>query len=107
MKYAEIIVDISSPNLDKTFTYEIPSELEAEIVPGTPVMIPFGKSNKLKKGYVVGVTDYCKATGFMYGIILNYENEIFGFLRRCALRGGTFVGGRSRCRRGGNPESVV
>ncbi len=64
MKYAEIIVDISSPNLDKTFTYEIPADLETEIVPGTPVMIPFGKSNKLKKGYVVGVTDYCKATGF-------------------------------------------
>lgn len=64
MKYAEVIVDISSPNLDKTFTYEIPSELEKEITPGTPVMIPFGKSNKLKKGYVVGLNTYCNANGF-------------------------------------------
>lgn len=64
MKYAEVIVDISSPNLDKTFTYTIPSELEQAVTPGTPVMIPFGKNNKLKKGYVVGIHTSCKAGGF-------------------------------------------
>lgn len=64
MRYAEVIVDISSPNLDKIFTYEIPPRLEEEITPGTPVMIPFGKSNKLKKGYVVGLNTYCNASGF-------------------------------------------
>ncbi|MGN0165145.1 MAG: primosomal protein N' [Lachnospiraceae bacterium] len=61
VKYAEVIVDISSPNLDKTFTYSIPPEIEEEITPGTPVMIPFGKSNKLKKGYVVGITSFCSS----------------------------------------------
>ncbi len=64
MKYAEVIVDISSPNLDKTFTYAVPSSLEQEIMPGTPVMIPFGKSNRLKKGYVVGVSAAAGGKGF-------------------------------------------
>ena len=54
MKFADVIIDISAPNLDRTFTYEIPEEL-SDITPGTPVMIPFGKGNNLKKGYVVGV----------------------------------------------------
>ena len=54
MKYADIIVDISAPNLDKSFTYEIPDEL-GELSIGTPVMIPFGAGNKQKKGYVCGI----------------------------------------------------
>ncbi len=64
MKYAEVIVDISSPNLDRTFTYAVPDELEAEVGPGTPVMIPFGRGNNLKKGYVVGVTGSAPAGSF-------------------------------------------
>ena len=56
MKFADVIIDISSPNLDRTFTYEVPEEL-GKISPGTPVMIPFGSGNKLKKGYVVGLRD--------------------------------------------------
>ena len=54
MKYADIIVDISAPNLDRSFTYEIPEEL-GELSVGTPVMIPFGAANKLKKGYICGI----------------------------------------------------
>ena len=54
MKYADIIVDISAPNLDKSFSYEIPDEL-GELTVGTPVMIPFGAGNKLKKGYICGI----------------------------------------------------
>lgn len=53
--YADVIVDISSPNLDKSFTYEIPESLSDTIRQGTPVMIPFGAGNKLRKGYVVGM----------------------------------------------------
>lgn len=55
--YADVIVDISSPNLDKSFTYEIPGELEGVVRQGSPVMIPFGAGNKLRKGYVVGLSN--------------------------------------------------
>ena len=54
-KYANVIVDISHEKLDKTFQYKIPQELEAEIVPGVQVEIPFGR--RQMKGYVVELTD--------------------------------------------------
>lgn len=59
-KYADIIVDISSANVDKPFTYEIPGELCGQITAGTPVIIPFGNLNKKRKGYVIAVSDELK-----------------------------------------------
>lgn len=57
MKYANIIVDISHEKLDRPFGYIIPPELENSISVGTAVMIPFGKSNRQIKGYVIEITD--------------------------------------------------
>ena len=54
-KYANIIVDISSEKLDKTFQYLVPDELQEEIEVGSCVEIPFG-SRKLT-GYVVELTE--------------------------------------------------
>lgn len=54
-RYANVIVDISHEKLDKTFQYRIPESLEAEIVPGVQVEIPFG--NRKMKGYVIELTD--------------------------------------------------
>ena len=45
-KYADIIVDISNGNLDKTFQYEIPDGLMGRVKIGSQVMIPFGNGNK-------------------------------------------------------------
>ena len=56
-KYADVIVDISHEKLDKPFTYMIPEELRLLVVPGTPVIVPFGSSDKEKKGYVISVYD--------------------------------------------------
>ena len=55
--YANIIIDISHEKLDKTFQYRIPPELEDQIQAGTQVEIPFGAGNRLRKGYVVGLTE--------------------------------------------------
>ena len=57
MIYADIIIDISSEKLDKTFQYRVPEELEQEIKVGMVVSIPFGNGNKIRKGYVIGLTD--------------------------------------------------
>ena len=39
--YADIIIDISSESLDKTYQYEIPEELLEKVQIGSPVEIPF------------------------------------------------------------------
>lgn len=57
MLFADIIVDISIKNLDRTFQYSVPSEMEKDIVIGSLVQIPFGNGNRVIKGYVVGLSD--------------------------------------------------
>ena len=53
--YADIIIDISLENLDKPYQYRIPSGYEDRIAVGSAVMIPFGRGNRMVKGYVVGI----------------------------------------------------
>ncbi|MBO5031708.1 MAG: primosomal protein N' [Lachnospiraceae bacterium] len=56
-RFANIIVDISHEKVDRPFQYRIPEALREEIAVGTAVMIPFGRGNKLIKGYVMEITD--------------------------------------------------
>lgn len=56
MKFANIIVDISHEKLDRPFEYIIPKQLEDKIAVGSSVNIPFGKGNRLIKGYVIEIT---------------------------------------------------
>lgn len=60
MKYADIIVNISHGNLDKTYEYIIPSHLENEVVIGSQVWIPFGMGNRTIKGFVVDISEHAK-----------------------------------------------
>ncbi len=52
--YADIVVDITHEQVDKTFQYKVPSELEPVLDIGMLVNVPFGKGNRLITGYVVG-----------------------------------------------------
>lgn len=56
-KYADIIIDISHEALDKTFQYRIPEELKDVVEVGSQVLVPFGQSNRKRKGYVINITD--------------------------------------------------
>lgn len=56
-RFANIIVDISHEKVDRPFQYKIPEELSGILQAGTAVRIPFGKGNKLIKGYVIEITD--------------------------------------------------
>ena len=58
--YADIIVDISHEKLDKTFQYRVPERLKEVLEPGMCVQIPFGKGNRLIKGYVLELGTQCK-----------------------------------------------
>ncbi len=57
VRYAEIIIDISIKNLERTFSYAIPETMENQVAPGAVVEIPFGKGNRLIKGYVISIKD--------------------------------------------------
>ena len=57
MKYANIIVNISNENLDRTFQYIIPSPLQSVVEIGSLVRIPFGKSNRIIEGYVIDIVN--------------------------------------------------
>lgn len=57
MKFANVIVDISHEKLDRPFGYIIPETLEDKIQVGSPVLIPFGRGNRLIKGYVIEITE--------------------------------------------------
>ncbi|MBQ9200522.1 MAG: primosomal protein N' [Lachnospiraceae bacterium] len=55
--YADIIIDISHEAIDKTFQYIIPTELSEMLSVGMQVEVPFGRYNKLRKGYIINITD--------------------------------------------------
>ena len=55
--YADIIIDISHEAIDRTFQYMVPAELINSIEIGMQVQVPFGQSNRNRKGYVINLTD--------------------------------------------------
>lgn len=56
--YAQVILDITSGNLDRTFQYRIPVRLQGQIGPGTQVIVPLGKGNRPVKAYVLELEDH-------------------------------------------------
>ncbi|MDO4475673.1 MAG: primosomal protein N' [Lachnospiraceae bacterium] len=52
--YADIVVDISSSQLDRAFSYRVPEELTDQIEPGCVVRVPFGNGSRVITGYVTG-----------------------------------------------------
>ena len=56
-KYADIIIDISHEDVDRTFQYSIPDRLLDLITIGSMVQIPFGRGNHIRTGYVIGISD--------------------------------------------------
>ena len=57
--FANIIIDITHEKLDKIFQYKIPSHLEGALSVGMEVVVPFGRGNRLTKGYVIGFSETC------------------------------------------------
>ena len=55
--YANIIVDISHEQLDRTFQYRVPKDMENILEVGSQVVIPFGKGNRRITGYVIELTE--------------------------------------------------
>lgn len=54
---AEVIINSNVKNLNRTFDYKIPVELENEISIGSRILLPFGGKKQLEEGYVVGIKE--------------------------------------------------
>lgn len=54
---AEIIMNSSVRNLDKTFDYSIPFDMEDKIHIGSRVLVKFGNLKDLKEGFVVNIKE--------------------------------------------------
>ncbi len=54
-KFAEVIIDISSEQVDRLFTYRIPEGMS--LVPGQRVEVPFGP--RKREGFVIELKDEC------------------------------------------------
>ncbi len=90
--YADIIVDISHEKLDRPFQYRVPEHLQEILDIGMCVTIPFGRSNKLIKGYVIGIGEKCsfdpERTKDIVGIVqgdVNVEDKLIalaGWIRK-------------------------
>ncbi len=62
-KYAGIIVNNSSIQVDRIFTYKIPEELKENIKIGHRVKVPFGISNKRIDGFIIDFYESCESNG--------------------------------------------
>ena len=54
---AEVIIESTAKQLNRTFDYNIPKELEEYITVGSTVLVPFGRKKELEEAYVVGIKE--------------------------------------------------
>ena len=54
---AEVIIDTSVKSLNKTFDYEIPTDLSDKVIVGSRVFVPFGNQKNLEEGIVVKIKE--------------------------------------------------
>ena len=53
--YAQVIIDIAHAKVDHVFSYQVPEDME--IAPGDRVLVPFGKGNTPKEGYIIDISE--------------------------------------------------
>ena len=58
-RYADVIIDISHEKVDRPFQYRIPEHMLETLEAGMCVMVPFGRGNTLRRGYVTDITGKC------------------------------------------------
>jgi len=78
MRFADIIIDIAHERLDRPFQYRIPEELRDRIEEGMEVTVPFGKADKERKGYVVGLSDRAELEESLIKEILRINERAVG-----------------------------
>ncbi len=76
--FADVIIDISHSSLDRTFQYRIPEDLKDSLEPGNVVLVPFGKGDREKKGYVLRITDHASYDPARLKDVIRVETALAG-----------------------------
>lgn len=74
--FASIAIDVLTNNLQNTYTYHIPTELEGYVGIGSRVMVDFGVRKVL--GYVIEINESTEFNGMIRDIVevLDFSNEL-------------------------------
>ena len=67
--FANVIVNVTSSNVDVSFDYIVPDELSSLIKVGTRVKVPFGSSNRAVMGYVISLSETTNFKGELKEIL--------------------------------------
>lgn len=73
--YADIIVDISLGQLDKTFQYLIPDSFADKVSVGSFVNVPFGNGGRTLEGFVLSISDEPKIEASRIKPIISVEED--------------------------------
>lgn len=76
--FADIIIDISHSKLDQTFQYRIPEEMQQSLEPGNVVEVPFGRGDRLTRGYVLRITEHSSCPPEKLKSISRIETNLVG-----------------------------
>lgn len=85
--YAEVVVDISHEELDRSFSYRVPETMRESICVGSSVRVPFGKNGRLLTGWVTelkGSCDYPEESLKAISEVVTGENVVESHLVRLA-----------------------
>ena len=97
--YADIVPDINHQDLDRAFQYRIPESLSGKVLPGTWVHIPFGSSDKARKGLVLKLSETPKIDdgrikdilGVVEGAVTTEDNLVRLAVWMCREYGGNLI----------------
>ncbi|WP_392486451.1 primosomal protein N' [Haloimpatiens sp. FM7315] len=91
-KYAGVIVENESEQVDRIFTYEVPDKFKSSIKVGSKVKVPFGKGNRVIVAYVVELFDkldkniknikFIKYLNEGYPLLDNRDIELIKLMKR-------------------------
>ncbi|MCQ2506457.1 MAG: primosomal protein N' [Lachnospiraceae bacterium] len=75
MFFADVIVDLSVDELDKTYQYKVPDSLLEAVKPGVFVKVPFGKGNRELSAIVLSISEIPKFDVTKIKDILSLEKK--------------------------------
>ena len=63
MKIAKVVIDGATSQFDRQYSYLLPDDLSEKCQAGMRVLVPFGRSNLKRQGFVMGTEDALTADG--------------------------------------------
>lgn len=96
-KYAQVLMEFATAQeIDRTFTYVVPEELQDTLQEGMRVFVPFGMKNYKKEAYVISFTDQTDVPKGRIKKVLSIIDEFPAFSSNM-LELGAFIQERYGC----------